>query len=364
MNKIHFIIFLIIVFSVYFGLHYYVYHRIVNGLLLPERLRFYLRIIFVALGVSFIAAEFLKRTHPVYWIIYLSSVWLGIICISFSVFIVKDLTQLILRNKRQILTLISLVVIFFSAIYSIYNVNKPPRIKEIKLKLSKLPSHLKGFSLVQISDTHFGILTRLNEIEALVQQVNLLNSDLIVITGDLIDRDICEFNQCCSLLKKLKSRYGVYAVTGNHEFYAGIDKFEELARRSGISLLRNKKHTIADSIELIGIDDKTVKRFTNRTPDITLIIEQCDKKKPVILLNHQPIDFEKVADMGVDLQLSGHTHAGQLPPVFPFIHLIYKYVYGLHQYQSSYIYTTSGTGIWGPPMRLFSRSEIVKFILE
>jgi len=117
-------------------------------------------------------------------------------------------------------------------------------------------------------------------------------------------------------------------------------------------------------IELVGIDDKTDKRFSGIGSDLKLALKNCDSKKLIVLLSHQPDIFDEAEKSGVVLQLSGHTHAGQIPPMDLIVLFAFKYPYGLYQKKSSYLYTTSGTGIWGPPMRFFSRCEIVKIILE
>ena len=171
-------------------------------------------------------------------------------------------------------------------------------------------------------------------------------------------------NHFCDTLKKLKSRHGVFAVTGNHEFYAGINMFMDVAKNSNITVLRNEKITIADSIELAGIDDKAGTRFSEVGSDLKLALKNIDFTKPVILLSHRPDIFNEAEKSGVDLQLSGHLHAGQIPPMDLIVMLAFKYPYGLYRKNGSYLYTTSGTGIWGPPMRLFSRCEIVKIVLE
>ena len=155
----------------------------------------------------------------------------------------------------------------------------------------------------------------------------------------------------------------VFAVPGNHEFYSGIENFLNFARMANIQVLRNENVTIADGIQIIGIDDKAGKMISGRDVDLRSAALDCNFNNPVILLSHRPTNFEESAGIGVDLQLSGHTHAGQIPPMDLIVRLVYKYPYGLYKYKSAFIYTTCGTGIWGPPMRLFSQSEIVKIDL-
>ena len=193
-----------------------------------------------------------------------------------------------------------------------------------------------------------------------------LHPDLIVITGDLIDTDICRLDGFCEILRGLKAKYGVYAVTGNHEYYTGIPLFMKIAANSNIEVLRNTNVLIAGVIELAGIDDAhEAEQFENISPKENLesALPKVDFRKPVILLSHQPDVFDLARDMGVSLQLSGHTHAGQLPPFDLLVQILFEYPFGLYKRGTSYLYTSCGAGFWGPPMRLFTKSEIVKFIL-
>ena len=364
MKPLNIIIFLIIVLSIYFFLNYYVYKKIANGLNLSGNSISIIRIIFIICALSFPLAEFSKRLFPSYAISFTGGTWLGLVVLGFTVFIIKDLLLLFIPADQKTSTIIGLIIIFILALSSIYNASLDVKVKEVKLKIQKWPAKMKGFTLVQISDLHICALTKPADIKAIFDKINQINPDLIVITGDLADEDISQSRLYSSMLKGLKAKYGTYATAGNHEFFTGIEGFKRLFKKAGIKFLRNKKITIAQSIDLIGVDDITAERFGGTKPDIEKLIKQCDGEKPIILLNHMPIWFKKAAELGVDLQLSGHTHNGQMPPLHPLVYIFFKYSYGLSKYRSSYIYTTSGTGIWAIPMRLFSRSEIVKFVFE
>ena len=163
-----------------------------------------------------------------------------------------------------------------------------------------------------------------------MEETNRQNPDLIVLTGDLIDSDICNGLNFCAILKGLKAKYGVFAVTGNHDFYASIDTFMKVANETGITVLRNRNARPADFIELIGVDDKTGSQFGESGCDLASALKTpniIDKNKLVILLSHQPDIFDEAVKEGVNLQLSGHTHAGQIPPVDILVQLFFKYPY-------------------------------------
>lgn len=369
MVKFYFLFFILIFSSVYLGLHFYVYSRIAAGLMLSSSVCRYLRLFFLVAAFSFLLGEFLNRRVTSFWIkpfAGFGSIWIGVISIAFAVFVISDVFRIFFHGAsfRYYSVVISLSVTFLAAVYSLYNVAREPVIKELKIKTGKVPQKLSGFVIIQLSDLHINFLKSEKWLSKIVEKTNRENPDLVVITGDLIDADLCKLDGFCDVLKKIKSKYGIFAVTGNHEFYAGIDKFLGIAKNSNIKILRNEKTTIAGAFELVGIDDKAGRRFSEVGSDLNSALKNIDFTKPVILLSHQPDIFNYAQKLGVNLQLSGHTHAGQIPPMDLIVMSAFKYPYGLYRQSGSYLYTTSGTGIWGPPMRLFSRCEIVKIVIE
>ncbi len=363
MNILYFFLFLLFVVSFYLGIHYYVCMRIISGLTLTPLAGTYLRLFFLFAALSFVLGKLLSRYFLVYPLVYFSSVWMGIIAIAFSLFLLKDIAGLFFIHHNKLLTIITLILVFSTSVFSLYNAAREVKIKEIKIPVKNLPSEKSGFSIVQLSDLHLDSLTSVQWLQSIIDKTNKLNPDLIVITGDLIDQGVHDFEKLHHPLKGLKSKYGVLAITGNHEFYAGVNHFLEIAKKSNIIVLRNEKISIADTVEIIGIDDETARRFSEKGPNLKQAMKDCDLDKPVILLSHQPKYFREAVKAGIDLQLSGHTHAGQIPPADLIVWIAFKYPWGLYQLENSYIYTTCGTGTWGPPMRLFSRSEIVKITL-
>jgi uncharacterized protein len=362
----------ILAFSViYLVLNYYVYRRIVGGLNPSIGAQKILRPFFLVAAVSFIPAEILNRHFGAAWIspiLYLSSVWLGVSAISFSVFVIVDISRIFIRIRkfRYYATISALVLIGLTSGYSLYNQAGSPVVKEITIPVRKLPPGLSGFTIVQLSDLHVDLSKSERRLKNLVAETLALKPDLIVITGDLIDTDICRLDDLCQILKGLKAKYGVYAVTGNHEFYTGIPFFMKIAKNSDIEVLRNTNVLIAGAIELAGIDDAhEAERFENISPkeNLSRAFKKVDFRKPVIILSHQPDVFDLGRAMGANLQLSGHTHAGQIPPIDLLVQILYEYPFGLYKTYTSYLYTTCGSAFWGPPMRLFSKSEIVKVIL-
>ncbi|MCX5782815.1 MAG: metallophosphoesterase [Elusimicrobia bacterium] len=419
MINLQFIFFISLFVCIYLGMHYYVYFQIVTGLSLNRLISIYVRLFIYFGAISFIVSEFLTRKVISAWIkplAYYGNVWIGIISISVTVFLIRNIFLIFVKNSRfkYFSATISLVMIAVLSLYSIFNIVREERIKEIKIKSSKLSQKFSSFNIVQLSDLHLNFIKSSRRLENIVERANLLDPDVIVITGDLIDADLCKTEELCSILKNLKAKYGVYAVTGNHEFYAGIDKFKKILLNSNIRLLQNENISLPNNVELIGIDDSESKRFdnipieenlikalntpksvypvrdlprrragsgrfTNKDGSITspsnsmisisqqesaVLSNGVNSKYFTLLLSHRSFIFDEASKLGIDLQLSGHTHAGQIPPMDLIVMSFLKYPYGFYKKDNSCLYTTSGTGYWGPPMRLSSHSEIVNIIIE
>jgi len=364
MSLISFLTFLFSAVAVYLSIHYFVYWRIAGGLGLAAPMRNVLKIAFLALAASFFLAQFFRHSPIAIPIGYVGAVWMGIISIALSVFIIQMFFAFVFPRYAHALTLVSLGLVVLASGYSLYNGLRPQRITTLEIPIPGLPESLSGFSIVQIADIHLDRWKSARWLESIVDRCNELHPDLMVIVGDLIDEDIRNDNGFVDALRKLKSPNGVLAVTGNHEYYAGVEAFFDLCQSLGITVIRNSCVTIADSIDILGVDDQTGKSFMGIGADLDKAAEHHDPSKPAILLSHEPLYFDQAVAKGVSLELSGHVHAGQLPPMDAIVMLYYKYAYGLFRVGSSHIYTSSGTGTWAPPMRLFSRSEIVKIVLH
>ncbi len=334
----------------------------------------FVRLFFIFSGLSFPISMLISRMLKFFLLNHYAHIWLGVMAIAFTVSFFVWLVFMIFPGKKQIAAIIGLAIIGIISAYSLINGLRLPVVKSETVSLDNLPGKLKGFSIVQLSDLHLEPYKSRRTVSSIVASVNALKPDLIVITGDLIEGDIQGDsgdskdkngdNHFIAELRKLKAAYGVVAVTGNHEFYAGIQHFYKLAEKLNVKILRNQLLTIENCLQIIGIDDDEAKRFGQKGPSLDALIKECDPKKPIILLYHRPTGFAAAAAKGVDLQLSGHSHAGQIPPMDILVHLVYKYPAGLYEKNGAYIYTSPGTGYWGPPMRFLSRSEITHIILD
>ncbi len=250
-------------------------------------------------------------------------------------------------------------VIFLSglvlSIFALINHFLPPHITKLNLDIG-LGKKLK---LVQLTDIHINGLKPLFLIKNIVKKTNALNPDIICFTGDLIDVDPKWIGPHLNELKKLTAKLGKVAVSGNHDFYSEYQIYKSVLNDLGFQLIDNTLTKI-DDLQFAGIPDKDSARFGETQKNIAHLLSFRDKNKPLVFLNHRPENFEDAVENGADLHLSGHTHWGQLPPWGILTKLSFTYASGLNDYKSSAIYTGKGTSTWGPPMRLFGRSEIVE----
>ncbi|HAN30173.1 MAG TPA: metallophosphoesterase, partial [Myxococcales bacterium] len=251
------------------------------------------------------------------------------------------------------------------------NANALPQVKHVEVKLSNLPAHLDGFTIVQISDLHVSATIRRPYVERVVAMSNALKPDLVALTGDLMDGSVPQLRDEIAPLADLTSRFGSLFCTGNHEYYSGVEPWLVELRRIGIRTLRNEHVEIgalddAQGLIVAGIDDAQAARFGGgHGPDVARALSGVATERAVVLLAHQPKSVHEAAEHAVDLQLSGHTHGGQIWPFGYLVRLAQPYVSGLHQHNKlTQIYVSRGTGYWGPPMRLGAPSEVTYLTLK
>lgn len=240
------------------------------------------------------------------------------------------------------------------------------RVVHVEIALSKLPKIFDGFKIVQVSDIHVGPTLGATFVRSIVQVANNQNPDLIAITGDLVDGSVEHLAIHTAPLRDLEAANGVVFVTGNHEYYSGADEWIEELARLGIPTLRNDAMRIkrdGDSFLLAGVTDFRAGRYGD-APDLNRALRQRLAGEEVILLAHQPRALSEAAEHDVGLQLSGHTHGGQFWPWNWVIHLIEPVVSGWAQLKRTQIYVNSGTGYWGPPMRMGTHAELTVITLR
>ena len=252
--------------------------------------------------------------------------------------------------------------------YGFYSARKGPTIINQDIYLKNLPDSFENFTIAQISDLHVGPTIKKPYVEKVVNQISTINPDLIAITGDMVDGSIDYLRRDLEPLSQVVAKYGTYFVTGNHEYYSGAERWLDETDRMGFTNLvnDNKLITIKDqNIALAGVNDYRAHQIIpshRSNPQAALKGINSDKVK--ILLAHQPSSIFKANEAGYDLQISGHTHGGQF---WPFTYPTKKanpYLSGLHNHNGTQIYVNSGTGYWGPPLRLGVTAEITLFKLK
>ena len=250
----------------------------------------------------------------------------------------------------------------------LYNARKGARIIKETAPIKNLGNNLDGLKIAQISDLHVGPTIKKGYVEEVVEQVNNLNPDIIAITGDMVDGSVKYLKTHVEPLKDLNAKIGKYFVTGNHEYYSGVDQWLDETDRLGFTNLIDDHNIISqkgDSFALGGVTDyrsSTIK--PEHASDAIKAFSKAPKNIPKILLAHQPMSIFNAHKANVDLQLSGHTHGGQFWPFVYAVRLANPYTAGLHNHDGTLIYVNRGTGYWGPPMRIGVDSEITLITLQ
>lgn len=237
-------------------------------------------------------------------------------------------------------------------------------VRTVTIGLPRWPSQLNGFSIIQISDLHLSDNTQIRLPNAIVEKVNSLNADLVVLTGDMVDGPLEELKDLARSLGNLKSKHGVFFVTGNHDHYSGADEWCDYFSSLGITVLRNSRVELENgAFSLAGVDDYRGDWRVGSTCDLEEAVGGRSMKIPLVLLSHNPEVFENSSKLAIDLQLSGHTHGGQIWPFHAAVRAVTPYLSGLYKKGESTLYVSRGTGYWGPPIRLGAPAEIAKLIL-
>jgi uncharacterized protein len=248
------------------------------------------------------------------------------------------------------------------------NARRTARVVTVRIPLRGLPPALDGFTIAQISDIHVGPTIKHRYLERIVESVNRLKPDLVAITGDLVDGSVAELASQVEPLRRLVSKYGSFFVTGNHEYYSGVDAWVTELRRLGIRVLHNE-HVVIErngaKLVIAGVPDFGGGHFheSHRSDPQQALAGAPADAAARILLAHQPRSAPAAARAGFDLQLSGHTHGGQFLPWNFLVKLQQPFTAGLHKVEQLWVYVSRGTGYWGPPKRFGAPSEITQLEL-
>jgi predicted MPP superfamily phosphohydrolase len=243
-----------------------------------------------------------------------------------------------------------------------------PSVRRVELALARWPAALDGFRIVQISDVHLGALRGRDFAAEVTARVNALAPDLVAVTGDLVDGSVARIGAEAEPFGALRARHGVWFVTGNHDFYSGASAWVARMGELGWRALRNERVAIEANgagFDLAGVDDTHGHLIeAGAGEDVDKALGGRDEARAVVLLAHDPATFHRASLRGVDLQLSGHTHGGQIWPFKYAVRASVPWVAGLYRRGASALYVSCGTGFWGPPMRLGAPAEITEIVLR
>lgn len=375
------IIFFGIVFTVYAAVNFYILRRVVT--VVPDNYRNPFIIISVFIILSYIIGRFLENyflNHITDFLVWLGSFWIAIMFYLFLILILVDLVRLvnyvipffptiIKENPEKTKRLAAIIIsIFITIMVAGGFINtKLFYIKKINLNIYKDAGKLTTLNIVAASDLHLGTINGNHFAWRVVENINSLNPDIVLLAGDIVDEDIAPIirENVGETLKLLNAKYGVYAVTGNHEYIGGINDAVNYLVDHNINLLRDSVVLIDSSFYIAGRDDLSIARFAGgKRKSLSEIVVGIDKSKPIIMMDHQPFNLNQAQENGIDLQISGHTHHGQLWPLNYITKMIYEISWGYKFIAGTHYYVSSGIGGWGPPVRLGSRPEIVNIKLN
>ncbi|HJL16915.1 MAG TPA: metallophosphoesterase [Sandaracinaceae bacterium LLY-WYZ-13_1] len=385
MSVTRMVVFLVVVLALTGGLHYYLWLRMVRDPAWPAPWStvgtWALVLLGLSIPVGFVASRFLSReaSAPFAWVAF---GWMGLMFLALVLLLPSELVRLTAgwlgrgtdeltsEERRRFLSRgIAGVVGAASAglgALSLSTALRPVDIARVTVKLRALPEALRDFRIVQLTDIHVGPTIGRDFIEELVDKTNAQRPDLIAITGDLVDGSVEELAAQVEPLKDLRARHGVFFVTGNHEYYSGADDWIAHLGTLGIRVLGNERVTLhhdGAALDVVGVHDWESDGFGHGA-DLAKALAGKPADRKALLLAHQPKQIDEASRLGVDLQISGHTHGGQIFPFNYLVRLQQPYVAGLHTHGDSQLYVSRGTGYWGPPMRLGIPAEITRIVLR
>lgn len=313
-------------------------------------------------------------------LVMVGSFYMGVFFYGLLLTLMADLLRLILRlsppgrrllealgRKSALLAACSLGSIVLLCLVAHINALSP-RVRTLDLTIDKPLAGHSTLNVVLASDLHLGTVIRNHRLEQTVETINRLHPDIILFPGDIVDEDVTPLarQNMADTLKRLRAPLGVWAVTGNHEYFGGVERTVAYVERGGIRFLHDRCISPADGLILAGRRDRRAESTPSGRLSVETLLAGVDRHRPILLMDHQPHarDLEYARKAGVDLLLSGHTHNGQLWPLNYLTEAIYPISWGLGRFGDTQVYVSCGLGTWGPPMRLGSVPEIVQLKLH
>ncbi|MGO9136972.1 MAG: metallophosphoesterase [Syntrophales bacterium] len=368
-------LFLLTFFLIYGGVHLYLFAKI-KGAFHPSAAG---NVIIVIILVFMLLAPILVRmcerygSHALAAIMaYTGYIWMGVLFLFFVSSLLLDIYHLLIRasaliSHRDFSHLVLsplyafLLPLIISSAINVYGYFEAKDMKTEMLTIAspKIPEASGRIRIVQISDVHIGIIVKGERLKHIVEEVRKAQPDILVSTGDLVDGQIDTLTEQATLLRDVQPRYGKFAITGNHEFYAGLDQALDFTQAAGFAVLREEVVDVGGVISIAGVDDPTVDALgLPQEISETKLLSGLSHRNFTLLLKHRPV-IEKDSAGHFDLQLSGHTHNGQIFPFNFVVRRFYPLIAGYFNLPNdAHLYVSRGTGTWGPPIRFLSPPEI------
>lgn len=386
--------FLLVLGTVLALLHLYTYKRLIRDTTRPGRVRRILTVLFATMLLVLVCAIVLPRVlgpTEAGWLVWPGYVWFGLVVYLFLTLLVLEPVRLALRGwlnrrpprapaadpdesavtRRMFLARAGAAAAGATSVglvgVGMVNALGAPELKGVPVRLRRLDPAFDGFRIAVVSDIHLGPFAGRAHTERIVRMINETEPDLVAIVGDLVDGSVEELGPAAEPLADLVSREGAFFVTGNHEYF--VDDTTSWLReldRLGVQPLRNQNTAIrrgAAAIDLVGVNDPAGDERSD-PPDFDRALAGVDASRATILLAHQPVQVEEAASRGVDLQLSGHTHGGQMWPFHYVVRAVQPALAGLTTVGNTQLYVTRGAGFWGPPVRIGAPPEIAVLSLQ
>lgn len=369
-----FLIFFSIVLILYTAINYYILKRGLQALAESGIYRTVFLYFFLFLMASYPIGRILEqffRNSVTEYLVIIGAFYLAMMVYALLFLIVIDVLRLgnhlfhffpsvIEKNPLKsaeistyVISAIIIITIFIGHLNTLF-----PRIHTLDVNIEKSANGIERLTAAVVSDVHLGTVIQANHLERIVKKINQINPDIIFMPGDIVDEDVAPVveQNMAEIIRKLNPHYGIYAVTGNHEYFSGVEKAVAYLEKAGVRVLQDDFVKVAGAFYVIGRKD----RMAGRRKELKDIMQGIDHSLPLIMMDHQPYELDKAKENGVDLQLSGHTHHGQLFPFNYITRAVYELSWGYLKKGTTHYYVSCGVGTWGPPVRTCSRPEVVQ----
>jgi len=382
--------FVALIFGVDLAIHFYLWKRLVRDVSGPGWRRRAGTAVAVALAVLVPLTVGATRAGHLWWLAWPGYVWIGLMFYLLVTLIPLEVPRLALMrlwrptprtpeaegpeaenpeaeasakaaiSRRQAIARGAAIVAGLTAAgttgYGMRTALGAPRLQRVQMPLAKLPRSMDGLRLALVSDIHLGPLTGTHHVGRIVDLINSVTADIVCVVGDLVDGSVAELGRFAEPLRGIESRHGAYFVTGNHEYYSGFAPWIDAVASLGVRPLRNERVEIG-GLDLAGVNDLGGAQYGD-APDFGKALGDRDRSRPVVLMAHQPVVARDAAPFGVDLQVSGHTHGGQMAPFNLLVKLQQPVVSGFGRVDGVPVFVTNGAGFWGPPVRVGAPPQV------